>query len=160
MPHAAVSTRSCGQQTDGIGVTTEPLGPRRLPTPEEYAKLYAERPPEDTRVPTPEEYAKLYATTLRAPSAGYAHMFTKLCNWFWYYTNPGWPPDGWDHTSDECRRLAREVFDLLELVDPAPGAPDTLSHLLAIAEYRARFGAPAATDFLAAFLADRLQDPG
>ena len=39
--------------------------------------------------------------------------YGELCNFFWFLLKPDWEPDGFLHTSDECRRLAGEVFDLL-----------------------------------------------
>ena len=45
----------------------------------------------------------------------HCQKYGKLCNFFWYLLNPEWPRDGLMHTSDECRRLANQIFNLLEI---------------------------------------------
>jgi hypothetical protein len=49
------------------------------------------------------------------PHAEYIDLYADLCTWFWYHDHPEWEDDGMGHTSDECRRKANEVFDLLGL---------------------------------------------
>ena len=39
--------------------------------------------------------------------------YLELCNFFWYLLHPACPIDTFPHTSDECRKLAREVFEIL-----------------------------------------------
>ena len=41
--------------------------------------------------------------------------YAELCNFFWYLLHPDYPRDTFLHTFDECRRLTREVFEILEI---------------------------------------------
>ena len=43
----------------------------------------------------------------------HCQKYAELCNFFWFLLKPDWEPDGFLHTSDECRRLANQVFELL-----------------------------------------------
>jgi hypothetical protein len=47
------------------------------------------------------------------PDEEYAELFGDMCNLLWYLTHPGFPRDGFHHTSDVCRRLAFDALNVL-----------------------------------------------
>jgi hypothetical protein len=62
--------------------------------------------------PDPDEQGQRWKSI---PPDEFVELYANLCTWFWYHDHPEWEYDGMGHTSDECRRKANEVFDLLGL---------------------------------------------
>jgi hypothetical protein len=86
------------------------------------------------------ERRRITGTTMTP--ADYNGLYEDMCTWIWYRDHPGYPRDGFGHTSDVCKRDAYQIFLLLGIV-PSPADQEEMQLLIekhgaAIVEYMKR----------------------